>query len=189
MIQIDMTVETLEFDFQTFNEKLLEAIGKQMRNAARAFVRAAIRNVPVWSGMSRGTYLPLGRFLRVAIPINPRAGVLDKRDVGERLTMYSAQDSFVRNGNVFSFRFGHFVKHYMYQEFFRGPSQTSPWKSYAAGRAAFLRYWEDIGINRLPTIYEFMIVSTVQVTGNRVITRKKPFYNIRKKRVGEEIDE
>lgn len=44
-----------------------------LRQAARAWLRAMVEAIPVWEGTARGTLKPLGRFLRVAVPISPVA--------------------------------------------------------------------------------------------------------------------
>jgi hypothetical protein len=50
-----------------------------LRQAARSWLRAMVKAVPVWEGTARGTLKPLGRFLRVAVPISPVADPRKRR--------------------------------------------------------------------------------------------------------------
>src|SRR6185436_6344475 len=59
-----------KFDANRYSEALEKEIEVQIRQAAREWLRAVIPRVPVWAGTSRGSLQPLGRFLRVAIPIS-----------------------------------------------------------------------------------------------------------------------
>lgn len=51
-------------------EKVSEVV---LRKAIRAWLRKMVESIPVWEGTARGTLKPLGRFIRVAVPISPVA--------------------------------------------------------------------------------------------------------------------
>jgi len=99
-------------DVATFELTLKEQLQVMVRKAAREWIRAAIVTVPTYSATARGTFKPLGRFLRVAIPVGK---VVSRRtshkvrgqvyqlgfDQGANYSDYK----FVIEGNRISFKF------------------------------------------------------------------------------------
>ncbi len=79
-----MKADILKIDDKA-NKKLDSFLLKEYRQAARAFVREAVQHIPVDTGMARGTFLHLGRLLKVAVKINPKRN----RDILSRGRVYS----------------------------------------------------------------------------------------------------
>ncbi len=73
MIELKGFFTKLTLDPGRYTKTLDKSMNVQLRQAARAWLRAVILKVPVWTGMSRGSLRPLGAFLRVAVPISPVA--------------------------------------------------------------------------------------------------------------------
>lgn len=69
MGRIRATIRIPGLDLENLKAAIKKAIEIQSRLAARAFIRASVPRVPIQSGMARGSFLNLGRALRVAIPM------------------------------------------------------------------------------------------------------------------------
>jgi len=69
MPRFTATVTILGLDVENMTKATNEAVLTRSRVASRAFLRAAIPLVPVQTGMARGSFLNLGRLLKVAVPI------------------------------------------------------------------------------------------------------------------------
>lgn len=129
-----------------FTKDLHQQMQINNRTAARAWVRAVIQLVPVWSGESRGSIKFatgsngfLGSFLRVAVPINPVKGGTRKN---KNATTGEAHYDFVAETPVYLFKFNSLVPQYMHHEFFARPAGINqqiiaPWRSLEAGRLAY----------------------------------------------------
>lgn len=157
-----------------FTETLEKAIETMMRQAARAWLRAVIVKVAVWTGFAlgsikfaRGNGGDLARFLNVAVPIT-RAGGLKRTPrwyyspSGERTEKRPenagryAQFSFTSGRHIFTFRFRDDVVHFMLNNFYDSVSPTSPWNAIAAGHEAFKEYIKE-NIHKLPKIGRYII--------------------------------
>ncbi len=156
----------LSIDVQRYTKTLDENMKIQVRQAAREWLRAVIQKVPVWAGSSRGSLQPLGRFLRVAIPINPRVTLPGRGpSVGAQQSDFSFDSP--RRG-VYEFAFDEQVAHYRINEFFDVTQfgfkllNPTPWHSFVAGEAAFQRYVEDVMPGRLPRIEDSIVQTRIQ---------------------------
>lgn len=188
MFQFTFSAELAQLDLAKITKGIQNAMRIRMRNAARAFVRAAVQQnlVPIQTGMARGTFLNIGRLLKVAIPlsgarftrINKKSGTVRK---GSPIIYYygpdgkilktpqagaalatQTQDIFSDNGAIFNFHYGNDVIHYNINDFFprvRG----APWGSYEAGAEAFIA---DMQKN-LPKYFPQLLtaLATVTITG------------------------
>lgn len=165
MIQFTGRLYTMQFDAEGFKKSLQEAIAVQMRQAARAWLRAVIPAVPVYTGMARGSLQPLGRILRVAVPISPIAFRRGKSPA-EGATQSSFE--FYNNGSVWTFSWSTDVLHYTINEYnnmsgvlpLRHPT---PWKSIEKGNIAFNAYMEANISKRIPKLADYIKTDTVQV--------------------------
>lgn len=152
----------IKFNKEKFNKTLDEKLHIQLRNAARAWLRAVIPNVPVYTGMARGSLAPLGRFLHVAVPISPIASRPGKSpEAGEQHSEFK----FYRRSGQFVFSWNTTVLHYLINEFndmsgILPLTHPTPWHSIAAGNAAFKLYVEQVIPKRLPNLGDFIEFET-----------------------------
>lgn len=156
MPRITLTLVDLKFDADNFRKTVHATLEKEIRMAARAWLRAVIPRVPVYTGMARGSLQPLGRFLKVAVPISP---VAKRKNMGPAVG--AAQQSFkfeVKNGK-YLFGFNSTVAHYMINEFYSVPlplRNPTPWQSFEAGRTAFNEYVANELPKKLPRVNNFI---------------------------------
>lgn len=182
MFKMTFGAQILAFNVEAYTKTLKKSIRVSMNKAARAFIRAAIVNVPIQSGMSRGTFLNLGKLLRVAIPIpgtvgglryyGPNArGQIKSPALGASLSS-DATEIFRQDGTAFHFHYGNDVIHYNVNDFF-GHIPSAPWLSYERGAEAF-----EVELKRrltisIPKLKSFVIVT--KVTSSEGVTRQRGF--------------
>lgn len=88
------------------------------------FLKEVVKHVPVWSGMSRGSLLPLARYLtdrgyKVSIPISPRPSSKRAQQRGQNIAAGEARGEFsviVKDG-TYQLIFQPKVRHYKTNEF------------------------------------------------------------------------
>lgn len=156
-----------QFKIGLFNAALRKAAEAQVRQAAREWLRAVIPRVPVFTGTARGTLIPLGRFLKVAVPISPvaiRSG--QGPDVGAAMTR---PYYFHREGDRHYFRFNTDVAHFIQNEFYHAPNppfrlkNPTPWNAIIEGNLAFESYMKTTLPQRIPKIKDYFKFKTVRV--------------------------
>jgi len=110
MLNGKISYVALNIDVNRYTKYLEAEVNIQLRQAVRAWLRVLIEEgtIPVWTGTSKGVFLPVGRLLRVAVPISP----IKKRngfgpDVGANRSTFN----FSRTGNSYSFEFIHSVEY------------------------------------------------------------------------------
>lgn len=159
----------MDFDPKTYRKSFDDAMNTQMRQAARAWLRAMLSAElpivrrgavgatstgipPVWTGTARGTLVPLGRFLRVAIPIKPVVKLPGRGpDVG------AAQGKFFFGNNYdrYYFRFSTQLAYYTLNEFHQSDiplTHKTPWEGFAIGQKAFQDYCNNVMPKKLPKV-------------------------------------
>lgn len=155
-----------KLDVTKYTEALEEAIETQIRQAAREWLRAVIPKVPVWTGTARGSLQPLGRFLRVAIPISP---VARRKGMGPEVGASKGTFKFQRRGRRFVFTASSTVDHFIQNNFYQAPTppfhlkEPTPWKAFEAGDEAFIRYIKANLVKRIPKLKEFIKYKTLVV--------------------------
>lgn len=144
-----------------FTRTLRHNLQVQVRNAAREFVVAAVEKIPIDTGQARGTFLPLGRFLNISVPISgnspkqnksPQTGAeLDKQII---FSFPSNQygEYFQIDWQLFYFWFNDFFEHQYLKS-------NTPWESIEAGRLAFIDYMRNVAPAKLPRLKDFIEVS------------------------------
>lgn len=158
MISIDGGFKILRFNKRKYNKTLDEKLGSLLRQAARIWLRAVLTSVParggfpVLTGEAKSTLVPLGRFLRVAVPVRPVEG--DKRSKGESSQSFKIIDD-TRSGRKFIYRFewSNSVLHYYINEYF-GLIPFAPWNTTEAGAAAFTSYLEQELLRQVPNLLD-----------------------------------
>jgi hypothetical protein len=171
MPKITFQAEILSIDLAAWTKSLTEAAEVQLRQGAREFLRAAIPRVPIDTGMAVGSFLNIGRFLRVAVPrgpgpyrrSRPNEGPqtykdpsgnegLKTPDFGAELST-DPEDAFTRRNNIIAFTFRSNVYHYQLNEF----GFFGPWGSFDAGSEAMEQYMLNVAVNKLPRITSFIV--------------------------------
>lgn len=162
MIEFTTGFDILELDARKYTKTLDRALGQIIRNAAREWLRAVLKSVParggfpVLTGAAKSTLVPLGRFLRVAVPVNPVKG--DRRRLGESSQEFRIIDDKNNSGSfVYEFEWSTDLLHYYINEFF-GYIPFAPWNTVEAGEKAFLAYVEDALNNKLPNVADYISV-------------------------------
>lgn len=64
MPRINATFTLKKFESKTYTQALKKQVENKMKQAARAFVRAAVSHIPVETGMAAGSFLNIGRALK-----------------------------------------------------------------------------------------------------------------------------
>lgn len=153
----------LNFNKEKYRKRLDEILKRQVRNAAREWLRAVIPNVPVWTGTARGTLLPLSRILRVANRISP---VHFKRDFGPSIGENFGAFSFLDGTNgQYGFQYQIFLDYFQENEFSPAPAKyklknPTPWHALRSGDAAYKKYMADILPQRLPNPAECLEIGS-----------------------------
>lgn len=156
MLEINFNFDIVELDIQRFNKTLDRVMGQIIREAAREWLRAILVSVParggfpVLTGAAKSTLAPVGRLLRVAVPISPVKG--DRRAEGEASTTLKIVDDRNNGGSFnYSFEWSTSLLHYYINEFY-AYIPHAPWNTLEAGEAAFTAYVENALATRLPNV-------------------------------------
>lgn len=170
-------------DAEAMKKAVREAIEIRSREAARAFVRAAMPRVPVQTGMARGSFLNIGRALKVAIPIKPNPYRKRVRKNGstymQKIKWYYPPDKSGRmsktpesgaklssdvpffawqNSGKYVFNFQSAVNHFNLNDHYHIAS--GPWHALEAGKDAYIAEMAKIR-NTLPKISAFMLETNI----------------------------
>jgi len=191
---IKATLHTFEFKRKEFSAAFDTAIQLEMRNAARAWYRAAVAQVPVRTGFAAGTLLNLttaiglsaatnrGAFLKreekrrgKARLIKPRLREFYHHESGsttlktpEAARRFSTPPAkvFTNFGGKYLFHYGVSVIYYSINELQANSKiRNTPWKSFQIGEEAFNKYLVEVGLKRLPAIDKY--ISSTRVTVGR----------------------
>lgn len=159
MLQFKGGLSRIKFEKKKYLKSLEKAVGEVFRQAIREWLRSVILNVPVKTGHARGSLKPLGAFLRVAVPIKPKAGERNKSGTGANQSKFIIIDDKTNPGQgKFVFEWRSDVFHYYLNEF---GFVHGPWGSIEAGEQAFFNYLETNLERRLP---DFRLYITTEKT-------------------------
>lgn len=158
-----MELFDLRFDDKGYRKSVDAAIQTQMRMAAREWLRAVIPHIPVYTGMSRGSLQPLGRFLKVTVPIRP---VATRPGYSIEAGRDQSSFSFTKEGGSYYFTWTSEVLQYQINEFHKVPlplRHPTPWRSLIAGQKAFDLYARNIIPKRIPRVNDFIKATSIIV--------------------------
>jgi hypothetical protein len=186
---VNITLDVLKVDERKAQQKYDIAIRRQMNNAARAFVRAAVKRIPVDTGMARGSLLHLGRLLRVAVPIRPKPSIRERNyqyepargqpktaALGSELTV----SHITKKGSRYEFIFHTQIFHLILNDVW-GSAHTGPWNALSAGRQEAQRYMRGTAPKRMPHPTEYLLKSRHSIgRGGRLF--KEKFKPVRKQK-------
>lgn len=149
-MHVNANFRGLRFDMGRYMADLDAALAIQLRLAARAWLRAVITSVPSWTGQSRGSLQPIGRFIGIAVPapVSPTAP-------GDRSALGQSQSAFVFAGvnGLHVFHWETHVPHYLINEYYQVALpliNPTPWFSLPAGEQAFFAYAQTQVLQHLP---------------------------------------
>lgn len=163
MIEVQGGFRIMKFKDREFRVTLDRVLGQIIREAAREWLRAVLVSVParggfpVLTGAAKSTLAPLGRLLRVAVPVSPVSGEKDRRGLGESSQQFKIVDDKI-HGNKryeYSFEWSTDLLHYYINEFY-GVIPYAPWNTTGAGEAAFVSFVEEALNRRVPNIADYI---------------------------------
>jgi len=167
MFKITGQLAKLQFRKVAFSNTLHNKMKVQLRQAARAWLRAVIPKVPVFLGTARGTLQPLGRFLRVAVPISP---VENRRGKGPAFGAREQQFSFTARKFTYTFKWDTTLSHFIINEFFNVQASfgiplrnPTPWGAINAGKIAFEEYVKTVVPRRIPRLTDFIKTTLLRI--------------------------
>ncbi len=155
-------IAVIDFDEVDYTKTLDRIMGQIIREAARQWLRTVLISVParggfpVLTGAAKSTLAPLGRILRVAVPVKPvardgRRVIIDRREEGESSQEFEIEDKWPD----YTFRWSTDLLHYYINEFY-GVIPHAPWGSVEYGERAFLAYTEEALNRRLPNVADYI---------------------------------
>jgi len=153
-----------------FNKTLDAALQLAMRQAIRAWMAAVIRNVPVYSGMARGSLRAVKKIPglgNIAVPIRPTRKALER--VGNRTSqgLANATATLTSKRFLYEFSFSANVDHYALNEFYDMKKQipnlrrATPWGSLDRGAEAFFNRLHKTLTDKFPKIVDLATLSRV----------------------------
>jgi hypothetical protein len=158
-------------------EKLTQAIDKKMQSAvyqaARAWLRAVILKVPVWSGQAlgsvkyaKGRYGPsaglfLGQYLKIQIPLYP---VFPRPNKNPQTGGVQGRYSFSHSNNQYRFSYQTSVIYFVIQEFYNvGVSPSAPWHALTDAEPEFRAELRRQVVGKLPKISDLVRVRSAPI--------------------------
>lgn len=175
MPKIRLRFDTIKFQSRKKTEEQIDRIVERgMQLGAREFVIEAANNVPVVTGMARGSLRPLAEYVKVSIPIEgtPQIGYLpDGRQVlkGPELGARQAQKPpyISKVGSRYVFEFQNKVFHYWLNDLtamnYKKGQKPTPWKSFERGMFKFQRRFDTYIKNNLSKVLK----SVIRFSGGR----------------------
>lgn len=161
MFKMKSGLRSLQIDVEKYKTALAEDAAEKLAQAALQWITEATGIIPVWSGASHGTFLPLASEIGFSIPIDPE--VSSRIDMGANA---SKGDIVIdRNQGAFYFTYETSLPHLVYNEYNNAnivPDDTlfgklrkpGPYDFQVAARRAFET---EIRNFRLPDPFQFLV--------------------------------
>jgi len=135
------------FNLKGFKVNLNKLGNDELVNTARAWLKAVIVEIPTFTGTARGTFRPLGRFLKVSFPAGTRKSKRKSKLLqGTRFQLgfgagaqYGQDFEFHQNNNRFEFNYVFNLPYIYWNSFGPGLStliKKTPWFAIQKGTAA-----------------------------------------------------
>lgn len=159
MIRLKGSFTTLTLDPQRFTKTLDKTMEVQMRGAAKAWLLATVVKIPTWTGMSRGSFKPLAKFLRTSFVIRQyefgRPGM--NPDTGAASSSYE----FGKKGTTYFFKFTEGVQHLVINDEHNVKPpihliDPGPYHAFAAGESAFQDYVNGYMKDAFPRVEDIL---------------------------------
>lgn len=168
-------IKQIKFDAPKFGKTLEQKMERFHRNAAREWVRAVVKSIPVWSGFALGSVKfaegmggNLSRYLNIAIPITPvpkapRWYYHDWKDKRiQKIAINAgrfASFNFSSTNHVFRFRFRSDVIHLIINDNYSSFSPTSPWFAMERANRAYKNFVNKHIQEVFPSLKQFVTVT------------------------------
>lgn len=153
-MRITGSFTVLKLDKDRLTKAVDEKIQVEMRQALRAFLDAAVKRVPVLTGMSRGGFVRLAQYLgRSGVSI-PGARPKPSRNPGRGFAQSELDDS--------GFKYPTYNLNYSIHVFQFNFHDPDNWRATAAGRKALERYIEKNFASKLPKVTDYITRTTVE---------------------------
>ena len=161
MFKMKAGLRSLQIDIEKYKTALAEDAAERLAQAALQWLTEATGIIPVWSGASHGTFLPLASELGFSLPIDPE--VTSRIDIGANA---SKGDIVVdRAGGKFYFTYETSLPWLVYNEYNNAnivPDETlfgklrkpGPYDFQVAARRAFEN---EIRNFRLPDPFQYLV--------------------------------
>jgi hypothetical protein len=158
------TFRTPRINLAAYRQRLHEVLGDAIAHAAFEWLSATVQEVPVWSGASRATFMPLASLIGFQVSFDAI-----KRRGGINLGLSHATGDIKTDGGVFTFTYATSLEHLIYNEFnngniVRGPGQfgelihPGPYHFQQKGLEAFHRFAADVRLPEVPfTVKTFKV--------------------------------
>lgn len=151
------TLRAVRFDLSDYQRALHAHMVREIQDAAKAWLQAALSPIPVWSGASVATFLKLSATVSFPLGVSPQAGVSGRIALGRR---ESDGELNLGEGGEYTFRYETELAHLIWNEFHNAninPDPTlfgrllnpGPYEFQAAGLRVFLKL---AGGARLPDV-------------------------------------
>lgn len=157
-------------DYELDIEKMYATVKKRsyqmMRQAARIFLREAIKHIPVWTGEAMGSLAPIARELHVQIPqIRDPDAPFNGFSLGASQGYTS--EPFIQQENwKFSFVIGSSVPHFNINEFHDVSKygillrHSTPWNAFGQAADAAKAYLDDMAPKVFPNFADFTVLKS-----------------------------
>jgi hypothetical protein len=133
MLNFKFQIKVIEYAHKRHVKDFNKRLEEQYKIAARVFIREAVKHVPIYTGMSRASFLPLARFLGENLVINPAPNVRTSAKKNFREGVKRGRFKFVvSDTGLATFEFNTRVAHYRINEFldatkYRNPKTKQPY--------------------------------------------------------------
>ncbi len=165
-------INKIQLDTIKWTKTMRKVMERRNREAIRAFIRATVAKVPVYTGMARssikyasGPFGPLAAWLNVSVPIDP----VEQRSRREK---FYSQGKSIQSGSQlgqytvemgpkkYNFSFNSDVPHYFTNEYIDvGISHTAPWQSFADGYRAYQNEFREGVVKNFPGLRPYVVVT------------------------------
>jgi hypothetical protein len=109
------TIRTMKLNTARFRRELASELREALTASTTAWLNAAIRTIPVWSGAARATFKPLAQTVNFQVLNNPRSSAPDRRAQGASQGT-GELDIDVKAGK-YGFRYSTDLAHLIFNEF------------------------------------------------------------------------
>lgn len=166
-MKMTATLRAPTFDRARYLAALTEHLSDALAHAAFEWIGAAIAEIPVWSGASHATFLPLARQLGFDLAISEKSKAPRRVSLGLRNS--NGDFKVEPEKGLFTFTYETKLRHLIYNEFnnanvtpdpglFSRLLDPGPYHFQAIAREAFLRSVSSVG---LPDPAKFVKAKTV----------------------------
>jgi len=168
MFHISGHLTELSVDIKRYTKTLDKEMNQQMRQAARAWLRAILPKIPVYTGAARASFRPLGAFLRVHIPLAP---IIPAKMPKAKMPPIATKDgvySFTKEGFVYTFSYDVKLFYITINEFYDVSGHIplinpTPWEAFKAGEEAWDAYIKDVAPTQFPRPEEFITSKEITI--------------------------